>query len=153
MLGTLAPEQIELLLQQECVGRIGCHADGITYVVPVNYWYDGEDVYCHSAEGQKMRMMRANPSVCFEVDNMRDMNHWECVVAQGRFEELGPKESEQVLLSFNRWLRPRQPSVTADPTLVVEPHDHTRPRTVAFRIRLAHKTGRFERRDQDAPNG
>ena len=114
--------------------------------MPVNYWYDGEDVYCHSAEGQKLRMMRANPSVCFEVDTMRDMTHWESVVAQGRFEELGPKETTQVITSFDRWLRPRKPSTTADPASVVDPDDPSRPRTVAFRIRLGQKTGRFEKK-------
>ena len=115
-------------------------------MVPVNYWYDGEDVYCDSAEGQKLRMMRANPSVCFEVDNMRDMTHWESVVVQGRFEEWGPKETAQVITSFNRWLRPRKPSITADPTSVVDLVDPSRPRSVAFRIRLGQKTGRFEKK-------
>ncbi len=145
MLGKLGPEHIERLLQQECVGRIGCHADGMTYVVPVNYWYDGEDVYCHSAEGQKLRMMRANPSVCFEVDNMREMTNWESVVAQGYFEELSPEQTTKVIASFTRWLRPRKPSITSDPARVDPLPDGTRPRTVAFRIRLGQKTGRFER--------
>lgn len=41
MLGTLTRAQIDGLLQQSTVGRIGVHADGKTYVVPVTYVYDG----------------------------------------------------------------------------------------------------------------
>ena len=48
MLGELDAEQIEELLRAEVLGRIGCHADGRTYVVPVTFAYDGECVYGHS---------------------------------------------------------------------------------------------------------
>lgn len=146
MLGKLGPGQIERLLQQECIGRIGCHANGLTYVVPVTYWYDGHGVICHSAEGQKLRMMRENPHVCFEVDRMRDMGNWESVVAQGRFEELGPDEAAHAMADLARWLRPRMPSVTADPTHPESPHHGTGRTAVAFRIQLEEKTGRFEHR-------
>ena len=49
MLGELNTEQIEKLLQELPVGRIGCHVDGLTYIVPVNYVYDGINLYAHSA--------------------------------------------------------------------------------------------------------
>ncbi|MDQ5858161.1 MAG: pyridoxamine 5'-phosphate oxidase family protein, partial [Acidobacteriota bacterium] len=54
MLGQLSPEEIEQLLSSEITGRIGCHADGRTYVVPITYTYQSGNVYCHSAEGQKI---------------------------------------------------------------------------------------------------
>jgi nitroimidazol reductase NimA-like FMN-containing flavoprotein (pyridoxamine 5'-phosphate oxidase superfamily) len=59
----LTREGIDELLREEIVGRIGCHADGETYVVPVIYAYDGEAFYAYSIEGKKIRMMRENPSV------------------------------------------------------------------------------------------
>jgi nitroimidazol reductase NimA-like FMN-containing flavoprotein (pyridoxamine 5'-phosphate oxidase superfamily) len=37
MLGQLNPDQIEALLKSEVLGRIGCSANGIVYVVPVTY--------------------------------------------------------------------------------------------------------------------
>jgi nitroimidazol reductase NimA-like FMN-containing flavoprotein (pyridoxamine 5'-phosphate oxidase superfamily) len=58
MLGELSKEQIEKLLKELPVGRIGCHSDGITYIVPVNYVYDGTNLYAHSAKGMKIDMMR-----------------------------------------------------------------------------------------------
>ena len=72
MLGELSPEEIEEVLRSEITGRIGCHADGRTYVVPVTYGYQRGYVYCHSSEGLKLRMMRKNPVVCFEVDHVAE---------------------------------------------------------------------------------
>lgn len=142
MLGQLGPEQIERLLQQECVARIGCHADGVTYVVPVTYWYDGQRAICSSREGRKLQVMRVNPSVCFQVDRMKYMNEWECVIAQGVFQELSAEETEQAGRSFGRWLRPQTVSATAD-----VPHADQKAGSgvVMYAIRLSDKTGRFER--------
>jgi len=51
MLGALNEDQIETLLRELPVGRIGCHADGITYVVPVNR----EKTHSHRMGLQVMR--------------------------------------------------------------------------------------------------
>src|SRR6186997_1042159 len=89
MLGELNRSQIDEILGSQAVGRIGCHSAGRTYVVPVTYVYDGAShVYFHSKEGLKIRMMRANPSVCFEVDVVFDLANWQSVIGWGRFEEL-----------------------------------------------------------------
>jgi nitroimidazol reductase NimA-like FMN-containing flavoprotein (pyridoxamine 5'-phosphate oxidase superfamily) len=73
MLGTLTDAQIDRLLHTESVGRIGCHAGGRPYVVPVTYVYDGSAIYGHTGDGMKVRMMRENPAVCFEVDRMESL--------------------------------------------------------------------------------
>src|ERR1700712_5959754 len=88
MLGELNERQIETLLKELPVGRIGCHADGITYIVPVNYVYDGANIYAHSAKGMKIDMMRKNPEVCFQVDAITDLQNWESVICWGKFEEI-----------------------------------------------------------------
>ena len=41
-------------------GEFGCHGEGRTYVVLTTYVVDGEEVYGHSAEGLKIRMVRTN---------------------------------------------------------------------------------------------
>src|SRR5207249_11652316 len=87
-IGELDSNQIDHLLQTEVVGRLGCHADGKTYIVPITYVYDGGYVYGHTIEGTKTRMMRANPEVCFEVDHIDDLTNWQSVIAWGSFEEL-----------------------------------------------------------------
>ena len=41
--------------------------------------------------------MRNNRSVCFEIDQITDFNHWKCVLINGLFEEI-TDESEFVIL-------------------------------------------------------
>src|ERR1700687_4768012 len=88
MIGKLNDTETEGILKCQVVGRIGCHADGLTYVVPVSYAYDGKDIYVHTFEGMKLKMMRKNPHVCFEADVLKDMANWQSVIAWGEYEEL-----------------------------------------------------------------
>ena len=68
MIEELDEHEVDAFLRRQVVGRVGCHAEGETYVVPVLYVWDGECIYVQSIEGRKIRMMRANPQVVFEVD-------------------------------------------------------------------------------------
>ena len=134
--------EIDAFLEARLVGRIGCHLDGCTYVVPVIYAYDGESVYVCSAEGRKIEMMRANPSVCFEVDEYDEAGtgSWRSVIAEGVFEELEELAAAPALELLARRFaartgrrgRPRRGE--SDATIV------------AFRIRIEHMTGRAVRR-------
>jgi nitroimidazol reductase NimA-like FMN-containing flavoprotein (pyridoxamine 5'-phosphate oxidase superfamily) len=58
------------------------------YVIPVNYFFDGEDIYIHSMPGRKIKTMRANPYVCLQVDEIEDTFNWISVIAFGQFEEV-----------------------------------------------------------------
>src|SRR6266542_2301801 len=88
MIDILSNDQIEEVLKKHFVGRIGCHNDDDIYVVPVSYAYDGKYVYVRSFEGKKLEMMRKDPKVCFQVDDMQNMANWRSVIAWGEFEEL-----------------------------------------------------------------
>jgi len=132
----LSRPEIDAFLHQEFVGRLGCHAEGQTYVVPVIYAYDGASLYVYSVEGRKLAMMRANPEVCFEVDRYEGPGRWRSVIAWGRFEELSGADAERA----RTLLAARFPSLGAGPS-------HERPRgdgrpAVAFRIRVREATGR-----------
>jgi uncharacterized protein len=148
MLGVLTLEQIEHLLHCEIVGRIGCHAEGRTYVVPVNYAYDGEFLYGHAAEGMKLRMLRANPEVCFQVDRRTSLSDWQSVIAWGTFEELQGGDATRAMDLLLDRLLPLQASEgsvssreTARRTLAA---DTPVERLTIYRIRLHERTGRFE---------
>ena len=66
MLGNLNKEQIEDVLHGECISRIGCREGDNVQVVPVTHAYVGGTLYCHSAEGRKIRLLRQRPHVCVE---------------------------------------------------------------------------------------
>ena len=150
MLGELTPEQINAVLFNEVVGRIGCCGDGRTYIVPITYVFDGEAVYGHSADGLKIRMMRANPRVCFEVDQRENLANWQSVIAWGVFEELHGQEAFDALQIFVARLMPLVRSETLrlpnDPSRATAMGGANTPKNIIFRIQLTERTGRFEKR-------
>jgi hypothetical protein len=129
--------EIDDLLRAQVVGRVGCHAGGLTYVVPVIYAYDGEAFYVYTVEGQKVRMMRESPNVCFEVDEY-ERGSWRSAIAQGRYEELDADGAGQALAL----LAERFPAAggTRRPRAEGTP--------VAFRIVVEEITGRAVRRSR-----
>lgn len=147
MFGDLKAQQIEDVLKGQFVGRIGCSSNGETYIVPISYAYDGNYIYCLTKEGKKTMIMRENPKVCFQVDEMKTMANWRSVIIQGRFEELEEEKARAagVQMLLNRYL-PVMSSVT---THIGEfwpfhPEDIDRIEGVVFRIAVHEKTGRFE---------
>ena len=150
MLRELNDNQIETLLKDQLIGRIGCHSGDVIYFVPVNYLYDGVSIYCHSAKGMKIDMMRENPSVCFEVDNIKDITNWQSVIAWGKFEEITEMtEKQQVLQKLTDRITPyiMDDSVTREHGFVDEESDiGTTVELIMYKIIITKKTGRFENR-------
>lgn len=147
MFGRLDLDEIDELLHQQIIGRIGCHSDGVTYIVPISYAYDGKYIYAHTLEGMKIGLMRHNTSVCFEVDSINKTENWQSVVCWGSFEELvNPKEREEALKKLHSTALPRVVSLTAklSPTWPLLPRDINSMDGVVFRIKLHKKTGKFE---------
>jgi nitroimidazol reductase NimA-like FMN-containing flavoprotein (pyridoxamine 5'-phosphate oxidase superfamily) len=148
MIGTLNSEEIEGLLQKKVIGRIGCHTRDTVYVVPVSYAYDGAYIYVRSFEGQKINMMRQNPTICFQVDNMVEMSNWQSVIAYGKFEELTDTDERKKALEVlvNR----RLPPVSSETTRLgkiwpFQAEDLNTIEGIVFRVLLTEKTGRFEK--------
>lgn len=146
MIGELSPQQVERVLHAEVTGRIGCYAEGRVYVVPITYAYDQDAVYAHSSDGLKIRTMRANPNVCFEVEQVDDLAHWRSVVAWGTYEELSGASEDQGLEILLQRFAPLRTSETASPRAHGHRADGVSGRPIVFRIRLNEKTGRFEKR-------
>ena len=62
-------KEIESIIQAATVCRIGLSEDSVPYVVPVNFGYENNCLYFHSAtEGKKIDILRRNNKVCFEMD-------------------------------------------------------------------------------------
>ena len=118
--------------------------------MPVNYVYDGTNIYCHSAKGMKIDMMRQNPEICFEVDKIKDMTDWQSVIAWGRFEEItGIAEQQKVLQQLTDRITPYiiDDSVTREHGFVDNESDiGTTVELIMYKIIVDKKTGRFEAR-------
>jgi nitroimidazol reductase NimA-like FMN-containing flavoprotein (pyridoxamine 5'-phosphate oxidase superfamily) len=139
MMRELPPNEIEKVLREGTIGRIGCHAEGCTYIVPIAYAYDGECICGQTADGLKVRTLRANPNVCFEVEEIRGPDDWRTVIAWGTYEEAYGHEEEPIA----RLLHEHFGRVSASST--ANPDRHDVERTIYFRVRLTSRTGRIER--------
>lgn len=148
MIDILTQDQCKQVLQTEVLGRIGCYANGKVYVVPVTYVFEGGFIYAHAKEGLKIKMMRKNPKVCFQVDRIENMVNWRSVIVWGMYEELKTKEGQAnamkilkdrltpILLSES--VRPSHKM--KDPEIVLKEL-----KAVAYRISIKEISGRYER--------
>jgi hypothetical protein len=148
MIEELKQDEIENLLKSQIVGRLACHADDLTYIVPMSYTYDGEYIYGHAYEGMKIMMMRKNPKVCFQADKMENMANWQSVIAWGEFEELKKtSERKQALQKLMDRILPMISSETVhlSPNWPFPASEINSIKGVVFRIKVQKKTGRFEK--------
>jgi nitroimidazol reductase NimA-like FMN-containing flavoprotein (pyridoxamine 5'-phosphate oxidase superfamily) len=62
-------KEIEAIIQKATVCRVGLSENNVPYVVPVNFGYEDNCLYFHSApEGKKIETIKKNSNVCFEMD-------------------------------------------------------------------------------------
>jgi nitroimidazol reductase NimA-like FMN-containing flavoprotein (pyridoxamine 5'-phosphate oxidase superfamily) len=54
----------------------------------MHYYFDRSNLYLFTTEGMKTEYLEANPEVCLQVEEIRDMTHWRSVVVVGRAERL-----------------------------------------------------------------
>lgn len=146
MIDILTEDQIDHVLYSQVVGRIGCHLDGKTYVVPVAYAFDGSHIYAHSRVGLKIRIMRKNPRVCFQVDEIDNLANWRSVLIDGEFEELTTTVKQ--LKAFEVLKSRLSPISTSDAARPVQnpPPGEKRRRPIFFRIAILEKSGRYEKK-------
>ena len=95
----LSGAEIEEFLRGQRIARLGCHADGVPYVVPLIYAYEDGAVVAVTTEGRKTAMLRANPHVCVEIDeyDADGKGSWRSVIAYGSYEELSGDAIEAAL--------------------------------------------------------
>lgn len=94
----MSSQEIQHLLQQVGYGHLGCTYEGHPYVVPMNYYLDGSNIYLFTTEGTKTRYMDANPEVCLQVEDVQDLQHWRSVIAMGRVDRLtDPQDIDRVM--------------------------------------------------------
>lgn len=149
MLGKLEQPEIEALLSRQITGRLGCHANGTTYIVPVNYVYKNGIIYAHSGPGKKIEMMRQNPEVCFEVDEIKNIFSWKSVIVWGKFEEITEiEEHEQAMQALIHRIMPLVEHPTGHPSHGITESEYDlgdKIDLIVYKITIDRTTGRFEK--------
>ncbi len=149
MLGSLNKDQIVTVLKQNSTGRIGCTDGTKVYVVPVTYAFDGENIIGHTQPGLKVEMMRSNPHICFEVDEMQSLKEWKSVIAWGNYSEVtDDQEKRSAMRYFIQSILHLEVGETGKfkelPSKSAHPHEAGTHTTIVFKIHLNEMTGRFE---------
>lgn len=123
------------LLANSKIGRLGCADERGPYVVPVNYVFDGENIYVHSLPGRKLAALQANPKACLQVDEIIDEYHWRSAIAFGTYQDVtDPVERSRAVAT----LLARFPHLT--PVESVPVHDG-QSSVILFRIHVEEVTG------------
>jgi len=147
MIGRLTKGQCQRILIAGMIGRLGCHSSGKTYVLPITYVFDGGYIYAHSKDGLKLTMMRSNPDVCFQVDQIDDLCNWRSVIVWGKFEELTHSEEQEMAL--NILINGLHPYHTGDsvkpPKSTGDMNPRREKKPVFYRISIEEISGRFEK--------
>ncbi|PIQ76962.1 hypothetical protein COU78_06595 [Candidatus Peregrinibacteria bacterium CG10_big_fil_rev_8_21_14_0_10_49_24] len=88
MIRDLSKQEVTELLTLEKYGHLACCLHDRPYVVPTTYAYDGKHIYIYTHSGQKVDMMRKNPTVCLQVENVSSQSIWKSALVYGMYEEL-----------------------------------------------------------------
>src|SRR6185503_1189299 len=87
--GILDDAQVLDVIKRRRVGRLSCAADGFKRVSAVHY--DGmhvPDLYLQAPDPQCVALLRANPRVRLEVDDVQGPSQWETVLGWGLLQEV-----------------------------------------------------------------
>ena len=81
--------EMDQFLTTAPIGRLGMSTPEGPYIIPVGYCYAEGKIFIHmcSFEGRKMRVLKDQPIVCFEVDeSLSDASLAKSVIITGRAE-------------------------------------------------------------------
>jgi nitroimidazol reductase NimA-like FMN-containing flavoprotein (pyridoxamine 5'-phosphate oxidase superfamily) len=87
-------EEIEELLDQQCICRIAFHGEVYPYLAPFQYVKIGGSLYFHFTDyGRKMKILERDSRVCVGVENLEpDMSEYKFVVLRGNLKRVDDPE-------------------------------------------------------------
>lgn len=139
MIEDMNDNQIVNVLQSQLIAHLACYADKKLFLVPITYAYKDGYLYCQSKDGLKIQLMRKNPAVCIEVDQIESMRNWRTVILWGEYEQLKNEKdkakAQQILMDR---IEPIYTGETVIPQIL---EDYPEP----FRIKINKQTGRYEK--------
>jgi nitroimidazol reductase NimA-like FMN-containing flavoprotein (pyridoxamine 5'-phosphate oxidase superfamily) len=105
----MTPAETHELLRRQHFGHLGCARDNRPYVVPMNYAYDGKELYFFTTAGMKTRFIDANPQVCLQIEEVTDSTHWRSVMVTGEATHLANDEEMERAMGL---ITARNPTLT-----------------------------------------
>lgn len=149
MRSEMTTKEIEDLLTSQTLGHLGCSERGTPHVYPLAFVYHDNVIYGQTMEGGKVEILRNNPSVCFQVQEVAK-GGWRSAEVWGSFEELDfsdlhDKDAIHIVGLLNKKLQSIQHDygISVDFTLgsVNEPKIIDGRKATLFRIVITEKAG------------
>lgn len=87
---------MQRILSSHYHAHLACCDGQEPYLVPISYAYHDGSLYGYTHEGRKIEILRKNPSVCVEVDDIHADN-WRSVIVRGVYQELSGDERVEAI--------------------------------------------------------
>jgi nitroimidazol reductase NimA-like FMN-containing flavoprotein (pyridoxamine 5'-phosphate oxidase superfamily) len=135
MMKVLSDSEARKLFQATRVARLGCIVNGEPYVVPINCYLEGDDLYSHSLPGLKISGLRENRHACVQVDDIESDLRWRSAIAFGMYEEITKSTERADVLA--KLLRKFPMLTPVESAIAVDGYS---PQVIVFRIRIERLT-------------
>lgn len=76
-------DEVDELLARLNYGHLATSRNDQPYVVPVHFVYDKPLIYVYTTEGKKSEIIRTNPQVCLQSEDVKNNQDWQSVVVIG----------------------------------------------------------------------
>lgn len=100
----LKPDQCDVLLSRNQVGRIAFTVHDRVGIEPIEYVCEPNRLYLRTAPGAKLATIAHHPWVTFEVDEVEGPFDWQSVIVRGRVQVLHPDGTTANRQSYARAL-------------------------------------------------
>lgn len=136
-----AKESIDLF-EKKHFAHLACHHKNDLYLVPITYAFQDGTLYSHTGPGKKIEIMRKNPHVCIQVEDIENYFEWKSAIAWGDFEELhGDEAAHAVRLLIQQFAEKERPTRRSD---LVADFPEELDSAILFKVKIKECTGRFE---------
>lgn len=98
-------EAVELL-ESIGYGHLACSRDDRPYVVPVHYAFADGNVYVYTTEGKKSDIIKANPNVCLQVEDVTTDRDWRSVIVEGKAERVSAGDERDLVIGLISKINP-----------------------------------------------
>lgn len=102
--------QVKEVLGRVGYGHLGMARGNHPYIVPIHYAYDDPHIYIYTTEGKKTEIIKANPEICLQVEEVISEKDWRSVIVTGEAVKLRNKDEREralrLILAANPTLTP-----------------------------------------------
>lgn len=99
-------EEVDALIGRVGYGHLACAWQDQPYIVPINYAYEKHSIYVYTTAGLKTEILKHNPLVCLQVEEVREDGTWQSVVITGEAEPIEDKVEREAAVDIIRSSNP-----------------------------------------------